>query len=148
LCQAVSGCPAQQAVPQPERTESPAMLTQIVHKFEEAHQSGAEPRVQDFVPPDAADRMAAAAELVRIDLEYRRKRGLPVRVDAYLTPFPGLTRDDELMLDVIAAEFHARWNTGENPALETYAGRFPALAERLGVLLPARTVSSVGLPGV
>ena len=49
------------------------MLTQIIYDFEAAHQAGREPRLQDFLPRDAADRAALAAELVRIDLEYRRK---------------------------------------------------------------------------
>ena len=44
---------------------------------------------------------AVAAELVRIDLAYRGKRGLPIRADQYLTPFPELARDQELLRALI-----------------------------------------------
>src|SRR5262249_30188014 len=84
------------------------MLSQIVYDFEAAHQNGETPRLQDFVPPDAPDRTAVAAELVRIDLEYRSKRGLPISADQYLTPFPELASDKELLRELIEAESRAR----------------------------------------
>jgi serine/threonine-protein kinase len=84
------------------------MLSQIVYDFEAAHQNGDTPRLQDFVPADAPDRTAVAAELVRIDLEYRGKRGLPISADQYLTPFPELASDKELLRELIEAESRAR----------------------------------------
>jgi serine/threonine protein kinase len=83
------------------------MLSQIVYDFEAAHQNGDTPRLQDFVPADAPDRTAVAAELVRIDLEYRSKRGLPISADQYLTPFPELASDKELLRELLEAESRA-----------------------------------------
>jgi hypothetical protein len=107
------------------------MLSQVVYAFEAAHRRGEAPRVQDFVPADAADRTAVAAELVRIDLEYRRKRGLPVCVDAYLAPFPELAADGDLLLELVEAERHTRQERGELPATPDDAERTPGLAGRL-----------------
>jgi serine/threonine protein kinase len=88
------------------------MLSQIVYDFEAAHQRGETPRLQDYVPPDAPDRTAIAAELARIDVEYRRKRGLPVRLDDYLTPFPELAADKGLLRELLEAESRARHSRG------------------------------------
>ncbi len=122
------------------------MLSQIVYAFEAAHQKGETPRVQDFVPPDAADRAAIAGELVHIDLEYRRKRGLPISVDAYLTPFPELERDEELVLELLVADWRTRLGRGEQPTAADYVGHFPALVGRLAERLAASTAADRGKP--
>src|SRR5207244_1905926 len=136
--------PAGPAAEEVSRKDRP-MLSQIVYDFEAAHQKGQEPRLQDFVPPGGADRTAVAAELVRVDLEYRRKRGLPIRVDDYLTPCPELSRDEALLLEVIEAEGRSRQARGEPPLGLAYAERFPALAERLpsGLFAATLDVASV-----
>jgi hypothetical protein len=104
------------------------MLSQIVYDFEAAHQNGDTPRLQDFVPDDAPDRAAVAAELVRIDLEYRTKRGLPISADQYLTPFPELAHDKELLRELIEAESRAPQAGSERRAPETYDWRQPGSA--------------------
>src|SRR5262249_5601119 len=103
-------------------------LSQIVYDFEAAHQRGEAPAVQDFVPPDADDRTFVAAELVRIDLEYRRRRGLPIRLDEYLMPLPELAQDQEVLLELIEAECRQKQASGEQTAVERFSRRFPALA--------------------
>jgi WD40 repeat protein len=115
------------------------MLSQIVYDFEAAHQRGDAPAVGDFVPRDAVNRTSIATELVRIDLEYRRKRGLPIRLDSYLQPLPELAQDQEVLLELIEAECRQRQARGEPAEVEGYARRFPALAGRLATLLGART---------
>ncbi len=121
------------------------MLSQIVYDFEAAHQNGDVPRLQDFVPPDAANRTAVVAELARIDLEYRRKRGLPIRLDGYLVPFPELAHDEVLLLELIEAESRDRQQRGEQPAAD-YAQRFPALAERLAAPTHGPAGSALATP--
>src|SRR5262249_1164025 len=98
---------------------------------------GETPAVQDFVPAGAADRTTVAAELVRIDLEYRRKRRLPIRLESYLTSLPELAQDEELLLDMIEAEWRQKTASGELSEVDLSARRFPALAERLAARLEA-----------
>jgi serine/threonine-protein kinase len=126
----------------------PTVLTQVVYAFEAAHRKGETPRVQDFVPHDAANRPTIAGELTRVDLEYRRKRGLAVSLDAYLTPFPELQQDEELLLDVIEAEYRDRERRGERPDAATYGRQFPHLSARLTARLqqPANAASGAGPP--
>jgi WD40 repeat protein len=115
------------------------MLSEIVYAFEAAHQGGEVPRVEEFVPAEGAARIRAAAELVRIDLEYRSRRGLTIRVDDYLKPIPELARDEELLLEMIEAECRQRRAGGEPAEAKGYAGRFPALAGRLAARLEGST---------
>src|SRR5262249_7000694 len=100
-------------------------------------------RLEDYVPAGGAA-STLFGELVRIDLEYRHKRGLPVLVDSYLQPFPELRRDEDLLLEVIAAECRARQDRGEPPAEEAFARRFPNLADRLAARLSALAATSPG----
>jgi WD40 repeat protein/serine/threonine protein kinase len=123
------------------------MLSQIIYDFEAAHQRGDTPCVQDFVKPDAASRTQLLGELVRVDLEYRHKRGLPISVDDYLSPFPDLIHDEELLLEVIEAEHRQRRERGDIPVLEKYARRFPALAERLADRLTGATLGAGAMGG-
>jgi tetratricopeptide (TPR) repeat protein len=115
------------------------MLTQIVYDFEAVHQKGEVPSLQDFVPAESADRAGILVELVRIDLEYRRKRDLPIRVDNYLTPFPELDGDEDLLLEIIEAEYRSSSRRGEQPTTAIYAERYPALADRLLECLSGNT---------
>src|SRR5262245_43538853 len=42
------------------------------------------------------------------------------------------------LLDQLAEEFTARFRRGERPSLQEYTDRYPALAEQIRELLPAR----------
>jgi tetratricopeptide (TPR) repeat protein len=107
------------------------MLSHIVYDFEAAHRKGDVPRLQDYLPSEPAERTTLLSELVRVDLEYRRKRGLPIRVDAYLGPFPDLSRDENLLIELIEAEYRQQSEQGARPLLDQYAQRFPEVAQRL-----------------
>ena len=45
--------------------------------------------------------------------------------------------DDSVLLGQLAEEFSARVRQGQMPDLEEYAGRYPALAERIRALFNA-----------
>jgi hypothetical protein len=62
----------------------------ILEAFETAWKAGAAPDIADFLPADPAQRRLALVELVRADLEFRRKAGRPARLADYLDRFPEL----------------------------------------------------------
>jgi serine/threonine-protein kinase len=107
------------------------MLSQVVYDFEAVYQQGQVPRLEDFVPPDGPERTTILGELIRIDLEYRHKRGLPIHTDAYLTPFPEIARDEALMLELLEAECRHRQGSGEVVTLDELVRDHSALAAGL-----------------
>jgi hypothetical protein len=64
-------------------------------------------------------------------------------MDAYLTPFPNLTEDEDLLCEMIAVEFQQRRELGEQLTLEDYGRRFPAVAKRLPDCVAALTAISI-----
>jgi WD40 repeat protein len=64
---------------------------QACDAFEAAWQAGQRPRLQDSLDDvDAADRTALLAELIPLDIEYRRRAGESPRPDEYTAQFPDL----------------------------------------------------------
>jgi hypothetical protein len=41
----------------------------------------------DYLPTDGAERRSLLIELMRVDMEFRRKAGLPAHIEQYLEPF-------------------------------------------------------------
>src|SRR4051812_10288140 len=71
--------------------------------------------------PDAADRIDRAC--VRFEAEW--KAGGRPAAEAYLAGWDGAERA-ELLVQLLAVEFHYRRRAGDRPALAEYLGRFPA----------------------
>src|SRR5262245_7828582 len=106
-------------------------MEEAVDAFEDAWQSGRTPVIDDFLPADAAARAAVLVRLVHIDLEYRLRRGESVRVEAYLERFADLAAESEVLLDLLAWEFHIRRIGEPGLTISEYRLRFPHLEPAL-----------------
>jgi serine/threonine protein kinase/WD40 repeat protein len=112
-----------------------AVLEAAVSQFEQAWQAGRQPCIDDFLPPDTADRALIFVELVCTDMELRLKAGLPVRIEVYFEKHPELTRDRAVALDLIATEYALRKRYEANLTEKEYIQRFPHLRDQLSTLL-------------
>jgi predicted Ser/Thr protein kinase len=95
------------------------------------------------LPADSPLRRPALIEMIKIDLERRRRAGQKARVESYLKYFPELGTADDLPVDLLFAEYQARRQSGAEPDLADYARRFPRQAEELRRMVGAKaTVAS------
>src|SRR5262249_58318043 len=80
----------------------------------------------DFLPP-ATDplRRLALIELIKADLEFRWRRGLPVGLETYLQDFPELGAAAALPARLLYEEYRVRQRYGDQPPLADYRSRFP-----------------------
>jgi tRNA A-37 threonylcarbamoyl transferase component Bud32 len=81
------------------RLPSPAdRLEQIIavcDRFEAAWLTGQQPNIEDYLSGDQSSRRAVLVELLRIDLEYRIKSGIPLPLETYIARFPELAEGEE-----------------------------------------------------
>jgi len=123
-------------------------LADIMARFESAWRSGLPPPIEDFLP--AARRAASAMDqgqrelleqLVKIDLEFRWRQGVPAgytsalperpRLEHYVARFAALAPPDRLPEDLIGQEYLVRHLFGDRPAHQEYADRFPRHGAKL-----------------
>src|SRR5689334_15840196 len=78
----------------------------VVECFEAAWESGHEPALDDYLPPDGPDRLPLLRDLVRADLEWRNRRGLDRSLGDYLRRYPELAADGGGLLHLIQAGEH------------------------------------------
>src|SRR6187402_3574174 len=65
-------------------------IDEVCLRFESAWQAGKSPRPEDFLDGwTGAELQAMLRELLRVDLEFRRARGIVPTVEEYLPRFPG-----------------------------------------------------------
>ncbi len=102
-----------------------------IGRFEKAWMGDEPPRLEDFVAELGAHRAAVLREIVAIDLEFRLKRGEPMRVESYWQRFPELADDDQYCRQLIADEFHCRHQLDPTVSLSEYEQRFPQFASGL-----------------
>lgn len=97
-----------------------------VREFAAAWDSGSRPTVFDYVNArSGSERAELAADLIRIDLQYRLRLGEEVHVDEYLRNIPEL-RDAEVELVALLIDEHSmRTEAGQVVTLDEYAKRFP-----------------------
>jgi tetratricopeptide (TPR) repeat protein len=101
-------------------------LEPILELFERALCRGERPALEAFVPAlKPAERRALLAELAHAELEFRLKAAESARVEDYLTRYPELRSDPDVLLGLIRAEYRLRRQ--REPALEwaEYEARFP-----------------------
>jgi WD40 repeat protein/serine/threonine protein kinase len=122
--------------PSPSPTSCSAGAEELLGRFEEAWRCGSAPRLEQFLPPQAAAQSGDAArfrllrELIKIDLEYRwRNQTMPAarqaRLEIYLERYPELRQHDAVLPELIGEEYWARQHWGDRPAHGEYALRFP-----------------------
>ncbi len=129
--------------PASERPESPSWLRleHFFQRFEAAWHGQADPDLDAFLPPpDSPDRAAVLLELIKIDLEYRSRRGETARVESYLERYPELNGAGvamELMQEELRIRSTNQTASSENggrspsPKTPTSMGRFE-LREQVG----------------
>lgn len=111
-------------------------LDAVLERFEDAWARGGTPRLEEYVPSSAAaGRVRALEELIKIDLSYRWRRPgdgpAPPRLEQYLERFPELGPAGRLSLELIAAEYWVRRQSGDRVAPQEYLDRFAAHGNRL-----------------
>ncbi|MGE3407237.1 MAG: protein kinase [Pirellulales bacterium] len=137
-------------------------IEDILERFELAWQGGVVPRIDDFLPPPADETPAAAKthrelleELIKIDLEYRWRRGASDRstslmnqgaasgdtfprrlsLEDYAARFPQLPSAEGLSLDLIVEEYRVRRRWGDRPPQSVFLDRFPQFGMQLAAAL-------------
>ncbi len=113
-----------------------------VEAFLECWESGSEPpNIGDHLPEKAGVlRQMLLAELVKIDLDYRRQRATtPCLLEDYVAAYPELSGEGGLPADLIYEEYHVRKSSGEAVDPAEYLRRFPHQAEALGRLFQLNT---------
>jgi WD40 repeat protein/serine/threonine protein kinase len=111
-------------------------LEPILELFERALSQGERPALDDFLPAlQPPERRALLAELAHAELEFRLKAAEPARVEDYLTRYPELRSNPDVLLDLIGAEYRVRRQRESALSRAEYEARFPehrkALAMRL-----------------
>jgi hypothetical protein len=99
----------------------------IIRRFEDAWRRGPPPAIDDFLPPNPADRRAVLIELVHADLEYRLKAGEAARVEGYVERYPELRDDPQVVLDLAVAEYEQRRRQEPELRWHSYQERFPQI---------------------
>src|SRR5947207_11458059 len=97
----------------------------VADRFEAAWKAGPPPRIADFLgTATGTGRAALLVELVKIDLEYRRRAGADRRVEDYLPEYPELRGPDQALPDDLVR--HAwRLRAGADGPAEARAAETP-----------------------
>ncbi len=93
--------------------------------------TGQPPGLRDFLPRDGGDPWLALLELIKLDMEYRWKAEIPLRVEEYLREHGELFAGRAAPLELVVEELHLRRKHQRTFDPQTYRARFPELAERL-----------------
>src|SRR5262249_8299311 len=91
----------------------PAEYETLPARFEAAWECPAPPDLDEFVSPAGLVPTRLLTELIHIDLDFRLRRGDPVRVESYVERYPHLGHDHAALRDLIAAEFALRHGLGD-----------------------------------
>jgi serine/threonine protein kinase len=128
-------------------------IEERLERFDAAWRRGTPPILSAFLPPERdPERREVLEELIKIDLEYRWRRGgtrpaelreLPAedggarrpKVDDYVVAFPELGATESLPLGLIGEEYRVRHEWGDRPDHLEYARRFAGCGAALGALL-------------
>ncbi len=104
--------------------DAAADLDRVVGAFESAWAAGP-PDLGAFLPaPGDSQYLPVLAELIRVDLEFRRRRGDPARLDIYRTAFPALFADRSWVRELAFEEYRLRAAAGEATHPREYATRY------------------------
>ena len=118
----------------PQRATAVGMhsaLEAVLQRFEAAWHEGSPPAIDDYRTGDAATASLLLLELVQLDLEFRLRRGEPVRVETYLTRYPELAVDGQVLRELIVAEYRLRRRSEPGLSSAEYRERFPQCGPEL-----------------
>src|SRR5690242_7762055 len=85
------------------------------------------------------DPSSLASELPR-DQARRWRNGQGIPAEEYLSLLPTLSRNDDVVIDLIHNEFLLRQELGESPELAEFTARFPQYWRELGDLFAYRPI--------
>lgn len=117
--------PAVLAVRAPASPDEP--LDSLCGRFEAALRAGTASSLEQWLPGEEGPRSAALVELVRLDLEYRLRRGDSAKVEDYLSRFPELHANPVGLLRVLNMEWKLRRIREPDLSQQEYRQRFPTL---------------------
>src|SRR5262249_9576567 len=82
----------------------------VLERFEAVWRGdGAEPRIEDFLPhPNDSERRRVVEELIKIDLEYRWRRGDRPLIEEYLVRFSELSGANGPPIELLKTELRVR----------------------------------------
>lgn len=107
-------------------------LQDLADRFEEAWQLGEAVALCEHLPPTGDSlRPAALAELIKIDLELRRRHNCPIALESYTQLLPELGAPPALAANLIYEEYCVRTRYGDKPKLTEYQSRFPRQFDRV-----------------
>jgi serine/threonine protein kinase/Flp pilus assembly protein TadD len=106
-------------------TDAASDLDRRVGAFEAAWASGRPPDPAHFLPPESDPQfLPVLAELIRVDLEFRRRGGEAARLDGYRATFPALFAEASLVRELAFEEYRLRARAGERTHPREYAARY------------------------
>lgn len=122
------------ATPEKLDNDDWSLLKSAVSRFENEFNSGGEPSPASFLPP-TADRMRRPIliELIRVDQEYRLRRGTLQPLESYLEDWPELKGDVLACRDLLYAECLNRGLQGDMPNSDELLRRFPAVGSEVSL---------------
>ena len=105
--------------------DAAAELDRRVEQFESAWGAEAPPELNAFLPAaDASHYLPTVAELIRVDLEFRRRRGEAARLERYRSAFPALFADTSVVRELAFEEYRLRLAAREPTHPREYAARY------------------------
>ncbi len=96
---------------------------------------GRRPRIEDYLPPDPAEKLPALLALARVDMACRLDAGELAQVEDYLDLEHHCTENPQFLAGLAFEEYMLRMEAGEKPRLAEYASRFPSAYESLRELV-------------
>lgn len=105
----------------------------ILETFEAAWQGSQPPSVEEFLAQASHERQALLIELLRVDIECRRRAGLPASIERYLERFPELRADETVLAGLVgfsaSPSLVAGNGASSSPCVHAKEAPFPARAE-------------------
>jgi hypothetical protein len=109
-----------------------ARLADLLRRFEASWQAASDAEIAQFLPArDDPLYPPALIELVKVDQEYRWRRGEHRTIEDYIAQWPVLADRLEVLLELLEAECVTRAVVDQLPAREELRRRFPALGDQI-----------------
>jgi tetratricopeptide (TPR) repeat protein len=112
----------------------------VLERFESAWRQGPAPAIEDYRTGDRSRTLLV--ELVHLDLEFRLDAGEAPRVELYLSRYPELGEDIEIVRELLAAEYRFRRLSEHDLGFAEYRRRFPQFGPTLENWLAAAPEST------
>ncbi len=110
------------------------MLGDSVQRLEDSWNSGTPVSLGDLLPePGHPFRRRTLLELAKVDQEFRWRSGDLRLIEAYLSEWPELGSDPEVLVELLEAECLTRAGLGRLPTTDELQHRFPDIASHINL---------------